>query len=288
MKNLRAHVSLDARLANLLQLTAGADVSIDDVDLTIKGVRAEVLLKVRLDNVAAIIDRTLTTIDRNPQILERLLQSVDNTVGTVGGVANTALQPGGVVDRTVGAVGQTLSNVTQPGGLLSQTVNTLGRPSSASWIARHNRRGTSTRRTVSARHGRQRHSLPCGPRETTPRPDHPPRVDTPAVTNLPLDPAGRSSTCASSPGGGAPRQHRAGTAAPKRERTVLRPEVGKKKSTSIQHLQRPLFFCNRAGGGACKGAEWRLFRPFAFALCRLPCYAFPAEARPLSSPPHLF
>ncbi len=119
VENLRAKVSLDARLANLLQLTAGADVGIDKVKLTIKGVRAEVLLKVRLDNVASIIDRTLTTIDRNPQILERLLQSVDNTVGTVGGVANTALQPGGVV-------GQTLNNLTQPGGVLTQTVNTLG------------------------------------------------------------------------------------------------------------------------------------------------------------------
>lgn len=117
--NLRAHVALDARLANLLQLTAGADVGIDKVKLTIKGVRAEALLKVRLDNVAQIIDRTLTTIDRNPQILERLLQSVDNTVNTVGGVANTALQPGGVV-------GQTLNNLTQPGGVLTQTVNTLG------------------------------------------------------------------------------------------------------------------------------------------------------------------
>src|ERR687889_325132 len=111
VKNLRARVSLDARLANLLQLTAGADAGIDEVDLTIKGVRAELLLKVRLDNVAAIIDRTLTTIDRNPQILERLLQTVDTTVGTVGGVANTALQPGGAV-----------SNLTAPNGLLSQTV----------------------------------------------------------------------------------------------------------------------------------------------------------------------
>ncbi|HYY56307.1 MAG TPA: hypothetical protein VE842_03190, partial [Pyrinomonadaceae bacterium] len=122
----RARVSLDARLANLLALTAGADASIDKVKLTIKGVRAEVLLKVRLDNVAAIIDRTLTTIDRNPQIFEKLLQSVDKTVGTVGGVANTALQPGGVASQAVGAVGQTLNNVTQPNGLLSQTVNQLG------------------------------------------------------------------------------------------------------------------------------------------------------------------
>ena len=91
VENLRAKVSLDARLANLLQLTTGADVGIDKVKLTIKGVRAEVLLKVRLDNVARIIDRTLTTIDRNPEILMKLLDSVDKTVGTVGNVANTAL-----------------------------------------------------------------------------------------------------------------------------------------------------------------------------------------------------
>ena len=111
--NLRAHVALDARLANLLQLTAGADVGIDKVKLTIKGVRAEVLLKVRLDNVASIIDRTLTTIDRNPQILERLLTSVDNTVNTVGGIANTALQPGGVLSQTVNTLGQTVQRTWQ-------------------------------------------------------------------------------------------------------------------------------------------------------------------------------
>jgi hypothetical protein len=124
--NLRVDLALDARVANLVSLTAGANAAIDRVSLTIKGVQAEAHLIVRLDNVAAIIDRTLTTIDNNPEILTRLLETVDNTVGTVGGVANTALQPGGVVSQTVGAVGRTLDNVTQPGGLLTQTVNTLG------------------------------------------------------------------------------------------------------------------------------------------------------------------
>lgn len=126
VQNLRVHIALDARLANLLSLSAGADAGIDTVKLNIKGVRAEALLKVKLDNVAAIIDRTLTTIDRNPQILERLLTTVDNTVGTVGGVAQTALQPGGVVSQTVGAVGGIAQTALQPGGVLSQTVNTLG------------------------------------------------------------------------------------------------------------------------------------------------------------------
>lgn len=114
VENLEARLNVQARLANLLHLNAGADVSIDNVKIGIKGVSAQVLLKVRLDNVAAIIDRTLTTIDRNPEILERLLTSVDNTVNTVGGVANTTLQPGGVVDNTVGTVGQVAGQAIPP------------------------------------------------------------------------------------------------------------------------------------------------------------------------------
>jgi hypothetical protein len=128
VENLRAKVSLDARLANLLQLSAGADVGIDKVKLTIKGVKAEVLLKVKLDNVAAIIDRTLTTIDRNPEILERLLQSVDNTVGTVGNVANTALAPGGVLSQTVNTLGQTVQRTLDTtGNIVEKTLDTTGK-----------------------------------------------------------------------------------------------------------------------------------------------------------------
>jgi len=128
VENLKAKVSLDARLANLLALTAGADVSIDKVKLQIKGVKAEVLLKVRLDNVAAIIDRTLTTIDRNPEILTKLLESVDKTVGTVGGVAQTALQPGGVLSQTINTLGQTVQRtVDATGNIVERTLDTTGK-----------------------------------------------------------------------------------------------------------------------------------------------------------------
>ena len=124
--DLEVHLALDARVANLVSLKAGVDASIGNVKLEIRGVEAEAYLTVRLDNVAAILDRTLTTIDNNPQIIDRLFTTVDRTVNTVGGVANTALQPGGVVSQTVGTVGRTLDNVTAPGGVLTQTVNTLG------------------------------------------------------------------------------------------------------------------------------------------------------------------
>jgi len=113
---LEVHLALDARLGNLLKLTAGADASIGQVKLTIKGVKAQAQLRVHLDNVAAIIDRTLTTVDRNPQLIERALGTVDNAVGTVGGVANNA----------VGTVGNVANTALQPGGAVSSTVNSLG------------------------------------------------------------------------------------------------------------------------------------------------------------------
>lgn len=119
VQNLDARLALNARVANLVQVRAGADVRIAEVDLGIRGVEAQALLLVDLDNVVYIVNRALSFIDQNPEIVEQLVGTVQNTVQTVGDMANTALQPGGVV-------GQTLQNVTQPGGVLSQTVNSLG------------------------------------------------------------------------------------------------------------------------------------------------------------------
>jgi len=126
VQDLRAHLSLAANVASLVTLDAGVDASIERVRLEITGVAAEAYLYVDLDNVTRIVNRVVTTLDRNPQILTQVLSTVDNTVNTVGRVGNTALAPNGVVNRAVGTVGQTLNNVTAPGGLLSQTVNTVG------------------------------------------------------------------------------------------------------------------------------------------------------------------
>lgn len=124
--NLQVHVALDAQLASLLKLTAGADASIDQVDLSIKGVKAQAALIVRLDNVRAIIERTLQTLDNNPQIITQLTGTVNNAVGVVGSVAN----------NTVNTVGNLTQNVLRSGVVLdvartglttvSSTVNTAG------------------------------------------------------------------------------------------------------------------------------------------------------------------
>jgi hypothetical protein len=123
---LRARLSLGAQAANLVRLTAGAIANIDNVDLQLHGVVAEAYLYVDLDNVGRVVDRVVRTLEANPEILTHLLETVDSAVTTVGGVANTALQPGGVVSQTVGVVGRTLNNVTAPNGILSQVVNTTG------------------------------------------------------------------------------------------------------------------------------------------------------------------
>jgi hypothetical protein len=123
---LRAQLALDALAANLVSVSAGAVVGIDRVELGIYGVLAEAYLYIDLDNVSHIVRRVVRTLDNNPQILTRLLESADSLVRATGGIANTALQPGGVVSQTVGVAGRTLNDVTRPDGLLSQTVNSLG------------------------------------------------------------------------------------------------------------------------------------------------------------------
>lgn len=124
--NLQAHIALDARLANLLKLTAGADVNIDQVKIQLKDVQATATLVVRLDNVRAIIERTLQTLDNNPQLVTQLLSTVDNTVGTVGGVANNAVGTVGGIATNLLRNGQVLNLARAGLTEVSRTVNNQG------------------------------------------------------------------------------------------------------------------------------------------------------------------
>jgi YD repeat-containing protein len=124
--NLQAHIALDARLGSILKLTAGADVSIDKVKLDIKGVQATATLVVRLDNVKSIIERTLQTVDSNPQLVAGLLNTVDNTVNTVGGVANNAVGTVGGIATSALRTGQVLDLAKSGLTVVNQTVNGSG------------------------------------------------------------------------------------------------------------------------------------------------------------------
>lgn len=88
-----AKIALDAKISNLVHLSVGADVFIGDVDLTIRGVRAQALLLVDLDDVYHIVDQTLTFVDNHPEVVDQLTSTLANTGtaagGVVGGVVST-------------------------------------------------------------------------------------------------------------------------------------------------------------------------------------------------------
>ena len=106
VKDLRAHVSVLAELASLLNLQVGVDARLDEVELEIEGVRAKVLLKVRLDDIRAIIKEALETVAEHPEILRILTRALDELVeGLLGDALGTlegaleGLEVGGTVDE---------------------------------------------------------------------------------------------------------------------------------------------------------------------------------------------
>jgi hypothetical protein len=94
----RAHLAVLAEAGHFVQLNAGAAVRLGKVELEIQGVETQAVLEARLDNVTAILARVLTTLDRNPE----LLQSVGEALGDVGGGAHDLLTDTGDVVKSAG------------------------------------------------------------------------------------------------------------------------------------------------------------------------------------------
>ena len=117
VRDLRAHVSILAELANLLNLSVGVDARLDEVKLEIEGVEAEVHLVARLKNVRAILVKALETIGEHPEILRILARSLTQVVretleGTLGTLdsALEGLQVGDTVDEALlGSLGEVRS-----------------------------------------------------------------------------------------------------------------------------------------------------------------------------------
>jgi len=106
VRGLKAHVSVVAELASLVSLQVGVDARLDEVELEIEGVRAKLLLKVRLENVRAILTHALDTVAEHPQILRTLTRALDELLtGTLGNALGALenvlgdLDVGGTVDE---------------------------------------------------------------------------------------------------------------------------------------------------------------------------------------------
>jgi hypothetical protein len=157
VKDLRAHVSVLAELASLLNLQVGVHARLDEVELEIEGVRAKVLLKVRLDDVRAILKEALETVAEHPEILRILTRALDELVeGLLGDALGTlegaleGLEVGDTVDELLKGrledVRDTLQEVLSQAGRQAEggatrrglpEAPTVEEPSSrASWEAR--------------------------------------------------------------------------------------------------------------------------------------------------------
>ena len=114
VRDLRAHVSILAELANLVNISVGVDARLDEVKLEIEGVEAEVHLVARLKNVRAILVKALETIGEHPEILRILARSLTRVVReTLEGTLSTldsaleCLEVGDTVDEELlGSLGE--------------------------------------------------------------------------------------------------------------------------------------------------------------------------------------
>ena len=117
--DLCAQVALVAEVRDLVQLEVGAEARLGKVELKIEGVEAQALLTARLDNVRAVLARVLTSLDRNPELLE----SVGQAVQDVGGGAGKMLsETGEAVDHVGQGAGQALPELGQGAGQAVQGV----------------------------------------------------------------------------------------------------------------------------------------------------------------------
>jgi hypothetical protein len=98
LDDLRAHLAVLAEAGHFVQINAGAAVRLGKVELDIQSVETQALLETRLHNVTAILARVLTSLDRNPELLE----SVGDALGDVGGGAHDLLTDTGDVVKSAG------------------------------------------------------------------------------------------------------------------------------------------------------------------------------------------
>ena len=92
LDGLEAHVRLHAQVLDLLDLSVGADASLDHVGLVIDDVQVDALVEVRLDAVENIVVRLIEAIDNNPEIIRDLTRGVGKAVENVGEGAEEALE----------------------------------------------------------------------------------------------------------------------------------------------------------------------------------------------------
>jgi e3 binding domain len=84
LADLEAHVAVQAQVLDLVSVDVGVDAYLGKLEIDIEGVEAQALLKVRLDHLVGIVDRVMTTIDRNPELVKSLGQAIEDVGAGAG------------------------------------------------------------------------------------------------------------------------------------------------------------------------------------------------------------
>jgi hypothetical protein len=111
--DLRAHLAVLAEAGHFVQINAGVGVRLGKAELEIQGVETQALLETRLENVTKILERVVTSLERNPE----LLKSVGDALGDVGGGAHDLLTDTGETVKSAGkGAGSAVEQVGQGAG----------------------------------------------------------------------------------------------------------------------------------------------------------------------------
>lgn len=108
VENLQADINLNAKVAGLVTINAGVQVSVEKINITIADVDVQLELIVRLGHLVDIVERVFESLDLNP-LLIGLINNVTNLIGEV-----------------IGAVDGLLGSITQGGTTLNFLVDNLG------------------------------------------------------------------------------------------------------------------------------------------------------------------
>ncbi|KAF2636824.1 hypothetical protein P280DRAFT_408638 [Massarina eburnea CBS 473.64] len=108
VEQLQADLNLNAKVAGLVTVNAGVQVSVQKINITIVDVDVNLELIVRLGHLVDIVERVFDSLDLNP-LLIGLINNVTSLVGDV-----------------VGAVDGLLGSITQGGTTLNFLVDNLG------------------------------------------------------------------------------------------------------------------------------------------------------------------
>lgn len=79
VEDLRARVSFQAELADMVKINVGIDAEVGKAKIGIQGIEAQAQLKARLDNVRAIFSEVLTALQKDPELAQNMLRAAEST-----------------------------------------------------------------------------------------------------------------------------------------------------------------------------------------------------------------